>query len=229
MGRCLPKTESAFIEDMTRFTQAGGVVSRIRRCLNDSDPTYDTDGQYNFMNRWALERIVRHATKHYDLASQVSFSTLLSALMDVEFLDIRDPGVCVERFKFRRGDITRLPYANDSLDSVSCLHVAEHIGLGRYGDEIDPDGFDKACQEIKRVLAPGGNLYFAVPCGIPAVEFNAHRVLAVNDVISRFGLKLVSFSAMNTAGRYIENAPLDFLDSDTYGVGMFHFTKESND
>ncbi len=33
------------------------------------------------------------------------------------------------------------------------MHVVEHVGLGRYGDPLDPDGDLKAIAELKRVTA----------------------------------------------------------------------------
>jgi hypothetical protein len=36
------------------------------------------------------------------------------------------------------------------------MHVVEHIGLGRYGDPIDPDGDLKAISELKRVVQKRG-------------------------------------------------------------------------
>ncbi len=43
-----------------------------------------------------------------------------------------------------------------SVESLSCKHVIEHIGLGRYGDVLDPGGDLKAISELKRALAVGG-------------------------------------------------------------------------
>ena len=37
---------------------------------------------------------------------------------------------------------------SDSLSSVSCMHVIEHIGLGRYGDPINQNGDKFAINEI---------------------------------------------------------------------------------
>jgi hypothetical protein len=31
------------------------------------------------------------------------------------------------------------------------MHVVEHVGLGRYGDLMDPDGDLKAMRELRRV------------------------------------------------------------------------------
>jgi hypothetical protein len=56
------------------------------------------------------------------------------------------------------------------------MHVIEHIGLGRYGEALDPDGDLKAIRELVRVLAAGGNLLVVVPVGRPRIQFNAHRI-----------------------------------------------------
>ena len=64
--------------------------------------------------------------------------------------------------------------------------MAEHIGLGRYGDPLDPLGTRKAAAELQRVLAPGGQLLFSLPVGRPRVEFNAHRVHDPHEVASWF-------------------------------------------
>ena len=40
----------------------------------------------------------------------------------------------------RRRQPVDMPFEDRAVDSLSCLHVAEHIGLGRYGDPLDPDG-----------------------------------------------------------------------------------------
>ena len=34
-------------------------------------------------------------------------------------------------------------------ESISCLHSIEHLGLGRYGDNLDPDGYIKGSKILK--------------------------------------------------------------------------------
>jgi hypothetical protein len=123
-------------------------------------------------------------------------------------------------------DILRLPLATNSVASLSCLHAAEHIGLGRYGDRLNPLGTRQAAEELLRVLAPGGNLYFAVPVGRPHVEFNAHRIHAPKQILAYFdGLELAGFAAEDDAMRFHPQAtPDDFEDAD-YACGMFWFRK----
>jgi len=59
--------------------------------------------------------------------------------MPVEVVDIRPLNDIVDGLSFIRENATLLPrFENDSIESLSCLHAAEHFGLGRYGDSIDP-------------------------------------------------------------------------------------------
>ena len=52
----------------------------------------------------------------------------------------------------------------------------EHDGLGMYGDPLDPEGDIKAMKKMKRIVKPGGLMYFAVPIGKDRVFFNNARI-----------------------------------------------------
>jgi len=70
-------------------------------------------------------------------------------------------GVCCF---LERGDAMRpQQFAPESFDAAVAISSIEHIGLGHYGDPIDPDGDSKALANIWRWLKPGGWLYFDVP------------------------------------------------------------------
>ena len=51
----------------------------------------------------------------------------------------------------------------ESFDGIVSLSAIEHIGLGHYGDPVDPDGDTKAMANVFRWLKPGGWVYFDVP------------------------------------------------------------------
>jgi len=135
--------------------------------------------------------------------------------------------VNVEGMTTVSGDLLRLPLRSDSVSSLSCLHAAEHAGLGRYGDPLDPAGTRKAAAELSRVLAPGGSLFFAVPVGRQRVAFNAHRIHSPATIIDYFGgLELVEFSGVGDDRRFRERIDLHELDDADYALGMFWFRKQ---
>ncbi len=80
---------------------------------------------------------------HLDIGSEIKWVGLLSTITRVTFIDSRPFKSDLDNLSIRKRDILSLPYENDSIKSLSCLHVAEHIGLGRYGDNLDPDGTKK--------------------------------------------------------------------------------------
>ena len=61
-------------------------------------------------------------------------------------------------------------------DCIVTFSSIEHSGLGRYGDELDPDGDLKAMKDIYDSLKPSGICMWGAPVRTDAVVWNAHRV-----------------------------------------------------
>jgi len=152
---------------------------------------------------------------------------MLSTIAKVTFIDIRPLNANLKNLKPEYGSILEMPYSDNSIVSLSCLHVAEHIGLGRYGDPLDPEGTLKATRELIRVLARGGDLYFSLPVGKPRLCFNAHRIHSPEQILNYFvELKLVEFSGVNDKGNFLENIDPSELANQDYACGMFWFRKD---
>ena len=195
--------------------------------LHDRTGATPFDPHYFYVNGWAMRRIVANRPgRHLDVGSHNLFANLLSAVVPVTFLDYRPLNAKLAGLSCVGGSILELPFADNSAESLSCLHVAEHIGLGRYGDPLDPEGTKKAARELGRVLAGDGRLYFALPVGRPRVCFNAHRVHSP-EAIREFccDLELVEFSGVHDDGRFVERIELTEFEESDYACGMFLFRK----
>ena len=193
--------------------------------LHDRSRATPFDPHYFYVSGWAMRRIVAdRPARHVDVGSHNLFANLLSAVVPVTFLDYRPLNARLAGLECVGGSILELPFAEHSVQSLSCLHVAEHIGLGRYGDPLDPEGTQKAARELTRVLAAGGRLYFALPVGRPRVCFNAHRVHSPDAIRQLFsGLHLVEFSGVHDDGRFVERIQLNEFRDNDYACGMFLF------
>jgi SAM-dependent methyltransferase len=183
---------------------------------------------------WAARILAeRRPARHIDISSSLYFSALVSAFLPVDFYDFRPAALNLSGLNTARGDLMKLPFSDRSVGSLSCMHVVEHVGLGRYGDPLDPDGDLKAMAELERVLMPGGDLLFVVPCGRPRVCFNAHRVYAYKQIRDAFAsLTLLRFALIpdnaNAEGM-IDPATESAVDAQEYGCGCFWFRRSIGD
>lgn len=190
-------------------------------CIWDASASTPVEPVYYYQDSWAFERIIADTpTSHVDVGSHHKFVVFLSKLMDVTTIDIRRPDVLAESVRFLEGTILDLPFDDQSLSSISSLCVIEHIGLGRYGDPLDPSGTEKALAELMRVTAPGGSLYISVPIDCAdRVYFNAHR--AYRDETWR---RLVSDFDMVDA-RYIVGKELQKHPGNGFGTACYHLRR----
>ena len=196
-------------------------------CLSDRLFSTPFDPHYFFQGAWLARKIsLNTPTDHVDVGSSVLAISVLSGFVNTTFIDFRPLQVTLPGLVCRPGDILDLPLESETIQSLSCLHVIEHIGLGRYGDPLDPLGSLKAAKELQRALKTGGSLYISTPVGKERVCFNAHRVFAPDTVCDWFpNLKLISFSCVDDQGNFHNNVCLEFAKNLHYGCGMFHFLK----
>lgn len=188
------------------------------------------DPHYVYHPAWAARILATtKPEKHVDIASILSFPTIVSAFLPVEYYDYRPADLRLKNLESKEGNLHHLPFADDSIASLSCMHTIEHVGLGRYGDPIDYDGDIKAIKELVRVLAPGGTLLFVTPVGQPRIQFNAHRIYSYEQVIEAFaGLTLTEFSLVpddyKKHGLLLHADPA-LVAQQSYGCGCFWFVK----
>jgi SAM-dependent methyltransferase len=199
-------------------------------CLEDRTATTLFDRHYIYHPAWAARILARtRPESHADISSTLYFATLVAAFLPVKFYDFRPADLELSNLACERADLMDLPFASGSVKSLSCMHVVEHIGLGRYGDPLDPEGDRKAMGELQRVLQPGGSLLFVAPVGQSRLQFNAHRIYSYEQIISEFsGLVLEEFTLIPehfSDGAPILHASPKRVAQERYGCGCFWFKK----
>ncbi|MCA9129987.1 MAG: DUF268 domain-containing protein [Planctomycetales bacterium] len=197
--------------------------------LDDNTGHLPYDAHYVYHTAWAARVVAKiQPDKHIDISSYTYFSTLLSAFVPVEFYDYRPADVKLSRLKCGAADLCSLPFSDAQITSLSCMHTIEHIGLGRYGDPLDPNGDQTALGELQRVLAPGGSLLIVVPVGRPRIQFNAHRIydpVMLEQMLPELHLAEVSLLPDDTSQGLIDNPDHQFVLKQNYGCGCFWFKK----
>ncbi len=220
-----------FFGHWIRYARSAGAQSirvlDLQPCLGDWSSHTPFDAHYFYQGAWLARRIdPAQVVRHVDVGSSALTMSVLSAQTATTFVDYRPLKATLPGLNSVAGDILNLPFADESVPSLSCLHVIEHIGLGRYGDPIDPHGSNKAALELQRIVSPGGKLFLSLPVGRERICFNAHRVHAPATVLAMFSqMKLMEFSFVDDAGNYHEAKPIEAAGHLEYGCGMFLFEK----
>lgn len=157
-------------------------------CLKDNLSHTPLDPTYFFQDSWAAKQIFKlKPTHHYDVGSSAKTIGILSQFVPITMIDIRPIELELDNLFFKKGSILELPFDNNSIETLSSLCVVEHIGLGRYGDPLDPFGSEKAIEELKRVLKVEGVILFSVPVDDEnKIYFNAHRAFTRDYILELF-------------------------------------------
>jgi len=228
-----------YLRDMRAYRSMNDLIS-FRFTMRDAFPIL-TDmnsgagtvgGHYFHQDLWAARKIfAARPAEHFDIGSRMDgFIAHLLVFMPVTAVDIRPLTSEIEGLNFFQDDASELRnLADNSVGSLSTLHTAEHFGLGRYTDPIDPLSCFKFMASLQRVLAPGGRLYFSVPVGRERVEFNAHRVFDPATILRSFPrLDLISFSFVGDDDLFYQDRDPLKLPTSEMACGLFEFTKRTN-
>jgi SAM-dependent methyltransferase len=226
-----PRGYGRFVADLRRYRELAPdehvTLADAYPQIHDRTPQSAFDAHYFHQDVWAARRVADLAPeRHVDVGSRVDYVGFLTALTEVTFVDIRPLEVDIEGLTPIAGSVLAMPFEDRELESVSCLHVAEHVGLGRYGDPLDPEGTRKAAAELQRVLADGGQLLFSLPVGRPRTCFNAHRIHDPRDVAGMFPeLELAEFAGVDDDGVFRRHRELLELADQRYACGMFRLVR----
>lgn len=183
-----------FIIDYRKFCRGYKGIVLLKPCLLDRYAEGgDSRSEYFWQDLLVAQRIFQaKPRRHVDVGSRFDgFVAHVAAFRHLEVIDIREVSNNVPNVRFCTGNIMDGNFLRDGLgqaglhcDSLSCLHVLEHLGLGRYGDPLDPKGYAKGLMNLAGLLEDRGILYLSAPVGYQRVEFNANWVFAPETILS---------------------------------------------
>jgi len=228
----------AFVSDWRQYRKSYHGKLVWMPCLHDRfEEGGATRNEYFWQDllvaRWICEK---NPEKHVDIGSRVDgFVAHVASFRQIEVLDVRPITTVIPGVVFRQAELmdpASLHAVEGCCDSLSCLHALEHFGLGRYGDPINPQGYEQGIANMSLLLRPEGTLYLSTPVGNERVEFNANRVFDPRSIIrcaAKNGMKLDKLFTVTAdngpQASAIDDAALAGLAAQRYQLGMFIFTK----
>lgn len=233
----------SFFRDWRQFRQGHSGRLVMKPCLHDRfEEGGTTKSEYFWQDllvaRWIFEA---KPEKHVDVGSRVDgFVAHVASFREIEVFDVRPVTSQVPGVIFRQAnlmDVATLPAdlaGGGYCDSLSCLHALEHFGLGRYGDPIDPRGYERGIANMAALLKPGGTFYLSTPIGRERVEFNANWMFNPRTILRLAELNqlvLNKLTVFNPASGVREidltETALAELEASRYQLGIFIFTKRA--
>lgn len=223
--------------DLAQFRQRYSGRLDVVPCLHDwYEEGGVTKSEYFWQDLLVARQIFSAAPeRHVDVGSRVDgFVAHVASFRKIEVFDVRPITINIPGVVFKQADLMQPATHEPYCDSLSCLHALEHFGLGRYGDPLDPHGFENGLQNMAALLKVGGIFYLSVPIGIERVEFNANRVFDPRKLIvlaAQQSLQLQSLTVISSSGQLDEiqfsSQHLDELAQQAYALGVFTFRKTS--
>ena len=231
-----------FFYDLFIFRKSYTGNMTLMPCLHDRyEEGGSTKSEY-FWQDLLVARAIYAAKpdKHVDIGSRVDgFVAHVASYREIEVLDVRPVSTSVPGVVFRQADLMNpasMPTSSEGYcDSLSCLHAIEHFGLGRYGDPINPLGYQRGIVNMAQLLTIRGTFYLSTPIGQERVEFNANWVFDPRSIVrcaKEAGMslqKLIIITPSNGPHETaIDDRSLAALAIQRYQLGLFIFTKMTN-
>ena len=223
-----------FISHYILWKKKGGKVTKFLPILNEFDEESGVaSGQYFHQDLLVAQKIFNaNPTRHVDIASRVDgFVAHVASFRQIEVFDIRPLKTNHKNIIFKKIDLSNFDELLEKTASLSCLHSLEHIGLGRYSDPIEIDGFEKALRNLINLLSSGGTLYISFPIGQKdEVHFNAHKVFHPMSVLKNEDVKnnltLQEFDYVDEEGDLFINQNIqDVVGKFNFALGIYTFKK----
>lgn len=207
-----------------------------------ADPT-EFFNYYDAFAFWLFEKLKNYkklkeigsGKRILDLGNKKMCNALLSSENEVYAIVLKDCGDKISNVKWVVHDVVKpLPFPDHTFDiftSASTLHI---VGLGRYGDELNPNTLINFISELDRVMKKESHLIFCSTYGKNFLRFNDGWVFDIDTWKKLFSKwELVDWLIDNWSGlhrknfekRFTKDLSLDGWYEGEYRVIFLHFMR----
>jgi SAM-dependent methyltransferase len=225
-----------FRRQLRNFQSQCDWAIEIEPKLGDASEEAGSLGEYFWQDLWVAREIQRlNPEKIVDVGSRIDgFIAHLACFREVDVIDIRELRHGIPGIRFHCVDLLELPDTWQGVaDCVTCLHTIEHFGLGRYGDPLSVNAWEKGIEKLSLILKPEGTLFLSVPVGRQRIKFNSHRIfhpLTIVNHAKKMGLSLTRLAEWQPGPRPLNDLPptdesLSIMGNRKYSLAVFEFRK----
>jgi Caenorhabditis protein of unknown function, DUF268. len=208
----------------------------IGDCSADPKEFFTHYDAYSF---WLAEKlgIMGNNQKIVDLGNRKVTNALLSLTNDVTAIVLDHCDDRISKVQYVKHDISDpLPFPDNSFDIFTSLGTLQLVGLGRYGDKLNPYVLIDFIAELDRIMKRESHLIFSSSLGPNYLYFNNGWGLEFETTLQLFSKwKLVDYIIDNGS---IENPPpfterytkdLNSEGYSPYRVAFFHFHRNHDE
>jgi len=204
-----------------------------------ADPTEFFD-HYDAFAWWAARKLQRDSEvrgRILDLGSPKMMCAMLSVTHDVTSVVLADCSDTISAVRYVRHDVADpLPFESGSFDAFTSTVALPLVGLGRYGDRLDPNCLPRLIRELDRVMTREADLLISMCLGPSFLAFNNGWYLD-SALLSRLfrGWVMVdslvdqwsSLRAPRDGARFRKSLDLNGIDRGDHRVVFLHFRRDS--
>ncbi len=158
---------------------------------------------------------LKNKNKIIDIGSRIDgFISNVASFSEIFVADVREINIPFKNITSIKLDFTKeIPnHLLSQFDVVTSLHALEHFGLGRYSDELDPNGVFKGLRNISKLVKEDGNICISLPYGEDIIYFNERRTfksLTITKMAENLQLKTKKIIFLNPYGNFVSEEDND--------------------
>ena len=210
-------------------------IKLVGNCKGDPTEFFTHYEAFSFFVNKDLKEFANKKLSVLDVGSPKMFTSTLSAYHNVTSLVLANPSDTLSNTKYILHDVSDiLPFEDQTFDIFTSTVSIPLLGLGRYGDRVDPNAIENFILELNRIMKKDSILYISMCLGHNILCFNNGFCLTIEKVEKLFfNFKLQDTLIDMWSGqdrnyrtkRFVQKCDMDQIPANGYKVIILKFQK----